>query len=246
VGRLGRGPHRQPVAVRHGQGAARLHRRAGLPAHLKGAAHDHRGPLEGGLDVALAHPEVRRQVVAPVGVEQLGAGGEGGVDVADGGQRVVVELDQLGPVPGQVRVVGQDGRDRLAGVADAPVGQHPQQLRPQHRVDRLAQPGLGREPGRVGERAVVPAEVGRGDHVHDPGRLAGVVQVKDANAGVGDRGPHHGQVHRVGNGHVVQEVGLAAEDGGILHAPDRLADQGGGRHRSISKVSAPGTRTTSG
>jgi hypothetical protein len=245
VGRLGGGPHGQPVPVRYGQGAARLDRGAGLPAHLEGAPHHDGGPPEGGVHVALGHGEVRGQVVAPVRVQQWRPRGQGGVDVADHGERVQVQLDQLGPVHGQVGVLGHHGRDRLPGVAHPLVGQHAQQLRAQQRVDRLAQPGAGREPGRVGERPVARPEVGGGHHVHDPRRLAGRVQVDASDQGVGQGAAHDGQMDRVGHGHVVQEHGLAAQDAGILDAPDRLAEQPG-RHSPISKVSAPGTLTTSG
>ena len=59
------------------------------------------------------------------------------VRIDDGGQRVVVDVDQLGRVLTLIRLLGEHDRHRLADVADGAVGeQRLRHLRREHRERR--------------------------------------------------------------------------------------------------------------
>ena len=92
----------------------------------------------------------------------------GGNRVENGVERVVVDLDELGRILGQVTIPGDDDGDGLADVA--------------HRVDRgcvLRHAGL--DPGR--ERSRQRGDVGAGEDADDPGQPEGPGRV-DLDPGV--------------------------------------------------------------
>ena len=119
---------------------------------------DHVGPGEVAVDVA----EVEAALVGAVRLQRLvhqrGPGGQRALRIGDHGQRLVLDLDQLQRVLGQVAAVRDDHRDALADVPDLLRGQ--------------AAPGvLGRVGPEVGHRVAQLGRLPAGDHrVHAPAR----------------------------------------------------------------------------
>jgi hypothetical protein len=149
------------------------------PGDVVGVVEDVGGVLGGALrgDVGADRLELQRSV-----------SGEGGLDVDDGGQVVVVDVDQLGGVHRLCARLGDHQGDRVADVAHLVHGQG----------------GPGRLFVHVGEAGQRPAtEVVGGVDGHDAlggSRLAGV----DAgDGGVGEGAPDE---DRVGDTHAVQVV----------------------------------------
>ena len=126
----------------------------------------------------------------------------------DGGQHVVVDLDELGGVDRGVGVGGDDGRHLLALVAHLVGGQH-----------RLGVARQGRHPGQ----AVLGHELAghHGHHALHLGRRGGVDRV---DPGVGHRRAQDGHVEHAGQDDVVEVVALALDEPGVLVALDRVAD----------------------
>jgi hypothetical protein len=85
--------------------------------------------------------------------------------------RVVVDLDQVGGVLALVRVLGEDGGDRLA---DEP-HDIAREERPHHRLVGPAEQQRGRQ-----------VDIGAGQHRHDTGRRAGLLDVDRGDPRVRD------------------------------------------------------------
>ena len=146
--------------------------------------------------------------------------------VEHGVERVVVDLDELGRVLGEVAVAGDDDGDRLADVA--------------HGVDRggvLRHAGL--DPGREGPRE--RGDVRPGEHADDAGRRERRRGV-DLDPRVGELRAHDRGVERAGDGgEIVEEPALAAQQRVVLD-PQHAAADPGRRPRSRDQAAPSGVR----
>ena len=138
----------------------------------------------------------------------------GRLEVGDGRQRLVVDVDEPDGVLGHVAVVGHDERDQLAHVA--------------HLVDRQRPlgPRMGQARMRDQERRglVELAELGGGqDQVHARQR-AGASRVDRADARVRVRAAEAGGVEHAAGLDVVDERAQAAEEPRVLVSRDARAD----------------------
>ncbi len=132
----------------------------------------------------------------------------------------------LGGVLGEVGVLGEDGRDGLAHVADL--------LDRQHRLQAPVGLVAARHPHR--DRRWAPAtglgEVVAGQDRGHAGLPPGVVDVDGHDAAVGDAGPHQPQVQLVAAVDVVGEPAVPAQQARVLVTgdpdPDRPAPAVGG------------------
>ncbi len=160
---------------------------------------------EGAVQVAVGAGDVVDDVVAHV-VEQWRAGRvqSGGVG-GHGGQRVVVNCDQLARVLGQAAAVGDDNGHQVADQSHL-VGRQGVEL-------RLLHARQGESTGvRLGHRLDVLTGVD-GDH---PGRLAGLGDVEAGDPGVGDRTAQEGGVEHVRQLHVVDVAAPTGQDPPVL------------------------------
>jgi hypothetical protein len=106
---------------RHGDEATCLQRRSRLPRIAETVTHDDRGAREPGVGVAHAHRDGRDVVRVGAREEARRRRRERGRHRRTGGQRLVTDVDQLQRVAGDVRIVGDDERHRLADIThDAP------------------------------------------------------------------------------------------------------------------------------
>ena len=98
---------------------------------------DHRrGARDRGLGVALLELPVREQVAALVDLRRVGV--ERALGVVDDRQRLVVDLDRVQRRERRVVGLGGDQGDRLAVVADDPVGEHVRARLQRPDLERLA------------------------------------------------------------------------------------------------------------
>ncbi|MCO5546661.1 hypothetical protein L7F22_000095 [Adiantum nelumboides] len=164
----------------------------------------------GAVERVAGPPLAGGQVAALVGELQRGVVGERGLDVGDRGQRVVVDLDELGGVDGGGAALGDDQRHRLADEPH-PVG----------RQRRARQRGVEDHQAVVGGQV----EVGRGVHGEDAGRGRGLGGVDAGEQRVRHRRAderHVGQARRcVGTVDQVADEGARTGDQvGVLDAAD--------------------------
>ena len=120
--------------------------------------------------------------------------------VDDDRQRLVVDVDGLARVLGDVRVVGDDAGHLLALEPDLVGGQH-----------GLSVVGQGRHPGQVPGRHHLPGE--HQVHAGDVPRLAGV---DGLDPRVRQRAAQDLHVQHAGQGDVVGVVALAADEAAVL------------------------------
>src|SRR6202044_3950961 len=120
--------------------------------------------------------------------------------VHDDGQRLILDVDDLARVLGDVRVVGDDARHLLALEADLVGGQH-----------GLGVVGQGRHPGQVAGGHHLAGE--HQAHAGDVPRPAGV---DGLDAGVGHGAAPDLHVQHPGQGDVVGVVALAADEPVVL------------------------------
>ena len=154
------------------------------------------------------------------------------VHVADAGQRVVVDLDQLGAVLGQRPAVGHHDGDRVADQAHGVTGQR--------REGRQQQ--VGRADRReVGGHAV---EVGGGEHRPHPGHGQRLGDVDAPDPGVRERAAHEGGVQHAGQGDVVDVAAPAGEDARVLDPLDAGAGEPGDHQASLRSSAARSTPST--
>ena len=104
--------------VEAGDNAAALHRQAGLARDLEATLDDHLGGVELRVGVAALDDVPREQVVAPFGMEQRRIRLEPPLGVQHDRQRLEFELDELAGVLGQVTILRDHDRYRLAHVPD--------------------------------------------------------------------------------------------------------------------------------
>ena len=216
VGDLGRRPERQLAlgTGRRGDDGARLHRHRDEPLVDVVAGEHPVGLGLGGLVVAAGELPHVRLVGAELGVHQVGSVSERGPHVQDRRQGLVVDLDGLERVRGEVAVTGDDDGDGITDEAHFLGGQR----------------RMGRDLDVVGDRpdaghrtelvAELLAREG-GDH-------AGLGQrrrdVDAGDAGVRHRAAQDGHVEQPGDRDVVGPVGAAGDESRILLAAHRLAD----------------------
>jgi hypothetical protein len=198
-------PQRQPavLAPRRG-GRARLQRGRGEPLVVDLPRDDDLAAVEQGV--------VERLLVEGDGDVRAGLGEEQHLPreallhVDDGGQRVVVDLDEVGRVLTLVGLLGEHGGDGLADEPH-PVGGQP---RPDH--------GLVRPAEEQGRRQV---DVGAGDDVGDARRLPSALHALHGDRRVRQGGPDEGEVQGTGQplvGEVVGVGGAAREEQRVLRA----------------------------
>ena len=138
-------------------------------------------------------------------------------DVSDGRERLVVHVDELGPILGERPTLGHDDRDPVTGVARL--------VRGQGMV--LGNAAVtGHRPGTGKRVRPLVRELGAGERRHDAvcGERPRDVDLLDPGVCVGaahDRHPEHPR-----DRHVVHPACLTAEQAGVLSALDRSADVG--------------------
>ena len=139
--------------------------------------------------------------------------------VDDGLLRVVVDLDHLARVLGEVAGLGDDDGDRVAHVAhvgDRERRRH-RELLAHHRV--VAGPGD-------------PVEVLPREHRDHARHLAGGADVDAGDRGAGEVAAEERGVQRAGDLHVVDVEAVTGEEALVLLARDGLADEARGEGRS--------------
>ena len=137
------------------------------------------------------------------------------LEVDDGLERVVGDVDRLDRVVGDRVAVGEHDGDAVTDEVDRVDGE---------RVVRRVQHVVGDRPGARHRSGPQVGEVGAGvDRAHPwhGGRGAGVDR---HDLGVGVRAAQHGHVQRAGHLHVVGEHRLAGEQDRVLLAQDTAAD----------------------
>ncbi len=216
---------------------ARLHRVGDQALVDEAALHDDVGLRLRGLVVAARHPRGVAAVRALVGVDEGRAVLERVLHVDHGGQRLVVDVDEVERVGRERHVGGQHHGDDIAGVldlvhADRGVVAHDDVVgdRPHARgAGQLGEVGAG-----VDGHDAVGREGGRGVDVRDPG--------------VGHGAAQHGHVQRAGQLDVVGPVGATGEETRVLLAADRSPDSARGdldgvRHDVSPLISAAAMAT---
>jgi hypothetical protein len=134
----------------------------------------------------------------------------GRLDAGDGRHRRPVDVQKFGGILGEIGVVGQHHRDRLAGKAHLVAGQH--RHRRGHELVPLEH--------RSQERA---AEVGRGEHGGDAGQLQRRGGVDRAHRGRGERAARERRVQHPRPGEVAGEPAAAGQHPAVFLARQRGA-----------------------
>jgi len=154
------------------------------------------------------------------------------LDLHHRGQRVVLDVYQLGRVGGLVALLGHDHGDGLALVAD---------LLTCDRVTRRVHLLVGGENrrDRVGGRAGddVLEVLGREDP-QDAGRLLGGLDSDALDLGVGMRAPDHREMDQPCPRQVIRVAPVSGDESRILAAMDLGSDKLGDRHHSPPAVTA--------
>ena len=219
---LGRRPHGDLLAGRVDDDGPRLHEGGDQPLLAVLALDDDAVGLRFGDDLvdgatgALARgvelPE-RGLVRAQVRVrEDLVLGGL--LEVQHGGQELVLDVHELGGVPGLGGAAGDDDGDDLAGERD-PLGRH-RQVGRGHLVRR--------DRPRVGDHALGLAEVLAREDLVDVQRPVGGLDVDAQDLGVRVRAADHRQVEHARERDVVGPAGAAGDEALVLLAAAVLAD----------------------
>jgi hypothetical protein len=217
-GRLGGVPDPQHALARVPvrEDAARLHRHPAGPLQGQVQPLDVLGRGEHGVRVADTVADDAGDVVRHV-VVNGGRRLPRPFQLDDRLERLVLHAHQLGGVLGEVPVVGDHHRDRLAHVA--------------HAVDGERELGLRREqrgvPGEQGQRLVQLAEVGTGEHEPDAGSAAGRLHVEQRDPAVGHHAPHERGVDGAGAMDVVDVPSGSDEQPVVLLARGRPPDPAG-------------------
>ena len=223
VGDLGGGVQREVAAerLRHGDDGAGFHRHRDQALLDVALADGVRGAIERLLDGAVGLldeqvPGVRR-VRAEFGMHQHPIG-QRVLEVGDGLERVVGDVDRLDRVVGDRIAVGQHDRHAVTDEVDRVGGD---------RVVRRVQHVLGDRPrARHGGRPEI-AEIGAGVHRTHAGHRRRGGGVDRHDAGVGVRAAQHGHVERAGHLHVVGEHRFAGQQDRIFLAEESAADHPG-------------------
>ena len=174
----------------------------------------------GGDLLAVAEMKIEPDILRHVIVEDRRVGGVGEGGLGDRRQRVDVDGDEFGGVPGLRRGLGDDRGDRLADMPylirrERVMGRH------QHRgavavVHDLA----GRQRADAALR-----QLGRGVDCEHTGHLPRRRGVDAADDAVGDVASHHDGIGLAGKVDVVRIMALAAQQHRVFRARHRLADR---------------------
>ena len=130
-------------------------------------------------------------------------------EVGDGGQRLVVDVDQLDGVLGDVPALGDDERDRVADELHLALGQR-RAGRVRHVLAHDRVPGL----------LDVGVEVGGREHRVHAGQRQRRRGVDAVDRRAGERAAHEAGVQHAGPRDVVDEGAVAGEQPGVLDARD--------------------------
>ena len=223
VGGLGGDPDLElpGVAVPNGDDPAGLHGDREVPVLEHGLGDDVGGGVEDPPELVvdrLLHPAA--EVVGQLGVDDDVVAAQRLLHVDDGRQRLVLHLNELRRVLGQVAVGGDDQRHRVAHVADVVLGQGEQGT------------GVVRRKGPVHVADQVGVEVGGGEDGDDPFGGPGGGGVDPGDPGPGDVTAQEVGVQHPGKHDVVEIAAVPGEQAGVLLAPHPLADQATDRRRS--------------
>ncbi len=216
VGVLARHPHVEPLVERlpAGDDTAALHRHRAVAVLHEGLGDLVRGA---GLQLlclrAQRHRHLHGDVARPVRVHQVLGVGDREVPVEDGRERVVVDLDELGGVLGEVAALGDDQHDRVAHEADVGIGER------EHRGHEVVGTLEHRRQHRTGDLGV---ELGAGVDGHHTLGLAGGGDVEAGDAGPGEVAAQEVGVEHVGEHDVVGVATSAGEEARVFLAEDRL------------------------
>jgi hypothetical protein len=141
------------------------------------------------------------------------------LEIEDGGQLLVVDVDELSGVACLRRGSRRDDGDDLAGAGHVV-----------HDDGQVVGSLLLRvERPRVGDRALDVLDVGAGDDVDDARSRLGLSRVDGRDAGVGEGAAHQGEVQHAGQLDVVGPTGATRDEALVLLAAPRLADLEVGR-----------------
>ena len=173
-------------------------------------ARDDLGAPERRVGIARSHREIGCHVALDPLVQERRTGGDGGVSVGHGIERIIRDLEGLGAVLRGVAALGHDGGDRLTDVANLVARQRQLPARAERRMI---------DDGRDIAEASLGLEIGRGEHADDGGegpRRGGIDP--EARVGIDAAGERH--VTGAGHAQVVHIEGLAAQQPRILEAPE--------------------------
>ena len=189
VRHLGGRPYRElaegGIPVRHEP--ARLHRLAPAAADAKRERDDARRGAQRGLDVPAGQRDPAGHVVGNVLVD----GGRAGRERLGGGERLVLDLDQLARVLGGIPTVRHHGGHRFADEPRSVAGEQGEIV--------AAKLGVRRHHGEGPRRG---AEIAERDHVRDSGMRAGARGVHAMDARMGVRAAQEHDVQHAGQGDV--------------------------------------------
>ena len=144
-------------------------------------------------------------------------GGLGFGEVGDRGQRFVVDLDELDRVLGDVPVVSDHQRNRVADKLHLAFGQ-----RWARSVGNI--PACDGVPGLLD----VGVQIGGGEHCAHTGQCQRFGRVDAADAGPRQRAAHEAGVQHAGPGDVVDEGAVAGEQPGVFYPRDARSHVSGG------------------
>ena len=207
--------HRQVLGagIEAADEAAGLDRQMRLAVLGEACLDDPCRPAKGALRVAGREALLSDAVARHGFIDQGGTRCCGGCHRRDGRQGLVVDLDQLGRVLGDVAVSGDHDRHGVADEADLVHGQR----------RHLGRPDAGDGRCHAQHRRVL-GEVGAGQHGHHAGQCSRRRGVDRADAGVGVRAPDEADGERVLDRQVVEIAALAQEEAAILLARHRPAE----------------------
>ena len=171
------------------------------------------GGGESGVNIAIGKLPVEGEIARHVIVQQRRARFQRFGLIGDGGQWLVIDVNQVERVFGGIRVFGDDDGHAVAGIAhfinrqDAPLGDG-------HflTVDHA-------DFQRPGARQGTDASIGQilaGVDGHDAVQLLGLVGIDAANAGMAVRASQHGHVGLAGQGHILSVIALAGNQARVF------------------------------
>ena len=172
---------------------------------------------------------VEDQVVLHLRPDQRGAGLHGGDRVDRGGKNVVVHHDRLGGVAGRLDRVGHDECDRVAHMANRPVGEN--RMRGARHGGPVA---VGHGRGAWQRAEALRLQIVRRVDRANPGERRGGGGVDAGDPGSRMRAPQHHTVQHARQHDVVRVAAIAFQQTGIFHTTHRLGEAELGGHRSMS------------
>ena len=198
--------------------AARLDGHPDVALDVEALAHgDVRGG-EGRVGVAEARLEEDRDVVAPLGIEDVRAGQGAGDHVRHDGQRLVLDLDQVAGVFGEGAALRQSHGHDLADVAHA-VARHGELAELLHlHVHARGEPGRNGTEER--ERLHPALEISEREDVGDARQAARRLGLHRRDPGVAVRAPDEGRVEQARQLDVVDVAAFTPEKARVFRAAD--------------------------